>query len=153
MSSSSDSSSSESEQSSSNSSSLDETQATFKIRVIPDPPASWHLPGSLLTTLRSGSTSHDSVSVVRIQLQKKAVVGDAVTLPKYKGMLGEGTALRLESIDMLWWKPDPTGVGLNGAHGSRDMHMSHVVLLIGCANVVGEAICFVLAMLICGMLS
>ncbi|KAL7251019.1 hypothetical protein ACSBR1_012942 [Camellia fascicularis] len=32
------------------------------MRVIPDPPASWHLPGSLSTTSRSGSTSHGSVS-------------------------------------------------------------------------------------------
>ncbi|CAL5392140.1 unnamed protein product [Camellia sinensis] len=62
MSSSSESSSSESEQSSSNSSSSDETHATLKMRVIPDPPASWHPPGSLPTTSRSGSTSHGSVS-------------------------------------------------------------------------------------------
>ncbi|KAL7174102.1 hypothetical protein ACSBR2_033371 [Camellia fascicularis] len=62
MSFSSDSSSSESEQSSSNISSLDETQATLKMRVIPDPPASWHPPGSLPTTSRSGSTSHGLVS-------------------------------------------------------------------------------------------
>ncbi|KAI8026416.1 Inositol oxygenase 4 [Camellia lanceoleosa] len=62
MSSSSKSSSSESEQSSSNNSSLDETHATLKIRVIPDPPASWHPPGSLPTTSHSSSTSHGSVS-------------------------------------------------------------------------------------------
>ncbi|CAL5432760.1 unnamed protein product [Camellia sinensis] len=62
MSSSSESSSSESEQSSSNSSSSDETHATLKMRVIPDPPASWHPPGSLPTTSRGGSTSHGSVS-------------------------------------------------------------------------------------------
>ncbi|KAI8012739.1 Calcium-transporting ATPase 12, plasma membrane-type [Camellia lanceoleosa] len=57
MSSSSDYSSSESERSSSSSSSSDETQATLKMRVIPDPPASWHPPGSLSTTSRSGSFS------------------------------------------------------------------------------------------------
>ncbi|CAL5355982.1 unnamed protein product [Camellia sinensis] len=62
MSSSSKSSSSESEQSSSNSSSSDETHATLKMRVIPDPLASWHPPGSLPTTSRGGSTSHGSVS-------------------------------------------------------------------------------------------
>ncbi|KAL7262141.1 hypothetical protein ACSBR1_000507 [Camellia fascicularis] len=62
MSSSSDCSSSESEQSSSSSSSSDETQATLKMRVIPDPPTSWHLSGNLSTTSRSGSTSHGSVS-------------------------------------------------------------------------------------------
>ncbi|KAL7183496.1 hypothetical protein ACSBR2_025822 [Camellia fascicularis] len=62
MSSSSDHSSSESEQSSSSSSSSDETQTTLKTKVIPDPPASWHPPGSLPTTSRSGSTSHGSVS-------------------------------------------------------------------------------------------
>ncbi|KAL7166667.1 hypothetical protein ACSBR2_037352 [Camellia fascicularis] len=62
MSSSSKSSSSESEQSSSNSSSSDETHATLKMRVIPDPPASWHPPGSLPTTSRSSSSSHGSVS-------------------------------------------------------------------------------------------
>ena len=62
MSSSSESSSSESEQSSSNSSSSDETHATLKMRVISNPPASWHPPGSLPTTSRSGSTSHGSVS-------------------------------------------------------------------------------------------
>ncbi|KAL7246606.1 hypothetical protein ACSBR2_001665 [Camellia fascicularis] len=62
MSSSSDRSSSENEQSSSSSSSSDETQATLKMRVMPDPPASWHPPGSLSTTSRSGSTSHGSVS-------------------------------------------------------------------------------------------
>ncbi|CAL5330884.1 unnamed protein product [Camellia sinensis] len=53
---------SESEQSSSSSSSSDETQNTLKMKVIPDPPASWHPPGSLPTTSRSGSTSHGSVS-------------------------------------------------------------------------------------------
>ncbi|CAL5392592.1 unnamed protein product [Camellia sinensis] len=52
----------ESEQSSSNSSSSDETQTTLKMKVIPNPPASWHPPGSLPTTSRSGSTSHGSVS-------------------------------------------------------------------------------------------
>ncbi|CAL5346476.1 unnamed protein product [Camellia sinensis] len=52
----------ESEQSSSSSSSSDETQTTLKMKVIPDPPASWHPPGSLPTTSRSGSTSHGSVS-------------------------------------------------------------------------------------------
>ncbi|KAL7181374.1 hypothetical protein ACSBR1_040289 [Camellia fascicularis] len=62
MSSSSKTSSSESEQSSSNSSSLDETHATLKTRVIPDPPASWHLPGSLPATSRSSSISYGSVS-------------------------------------------------------------------------------------------
>ncbi|CAL5433319.1 unnamed protein product [Camellia sinensis] len=54
----------ESEQSSSSSSSSDETQNTLKMKVIPDPPASWHPPGSLPTTSRSGSTSHGSVSAV-----------------------------------------------------------------------------------------
>ncbi|KAL7231201.1 hypothetical protein ACSBR2_009463 [Camellia fascicularis] len=62
MSSSFDHSSSESEQSSSSSSSSDETQTTLKMKVIPDPPASWHPPGSLPTTSRSSSTSHGSVS-------------------------------------------------------------------------------------------
>ncbi|KAL7202958.1 hypothetical protein ACSBR1_034416 [Camellia fascicularis] len=56
-------SSNESEQSSSNSSSSDKTHATLKkMRVIPNPPASWHPPGSLLITSRSGSTLHGSVS-------------------------------------------------------------------------------------------
>ncbi|KAL7243622.1 hypothetical protein ACSBR1_015930 [Camellia fascicularis] len=32
------------------------------MRVVPNPPASWHPPGSLPTTSRSGSTSHVSVS-------------------------------------------------------------------------------------------
>ncbi|CAL5376862.1 unnamed protein product [Camellia sinensis] len=62
MSSSFDHSSSESEQSSSSSSSSDETQTTLKMKVIPNPPASWHPPGSLPTTSHSGSTSHGSVS-------------------------------------------------------------------------------------------
>ncbi|KAL7228977.1 hypothetical protein ACSBR2_007636 [Camellia fascicularis] len=62
MSSSSESSSSESEQSSSNSSSSDETHATLKMRVTPNPSASWHPLGSLPTTSRSGSTSHGSIS-------------------------------------------------------------------------------------------
>ncbi|CAL5416292.1 unnamed protein product [Camellia sinensis] len=62
MSSSFDHSSSESEQSSFSSSSSDETRTTLKMKVIPDPPASWHPPGSLPTTSRSGSTSHGSVS-------------------------------------------------------------------------------------------
>ncbi|KAL7209508.1 hypothetical protein ACSBR1_031117 [Camellia fascicularis] len=62
MSSTFDHSSSESEQSTSSSSSSDETQTTLKMKVIPDPPASWHPPGSLPTTSHSGSTSHGSVS-------------------------------------------------------------------------------------------
>ncbi|CAL5342600.1 unnamed protein product [Camellia sinensis] len=53
---------SESEQSSSSNFSSDETQTTLKMKVIPDPPASWHPPGSLPTISRNGSTSHGSVS-------------------------------------------------------------------------------------------
>ena len=68
MSSSFDHSSSESEQASSSSSSSDETRTTLKMKVIPDPPASWHPPGSLPTTSRSGSTSHGSVSAGMYQL-------------------------------------------------------------------------------------
>ncbi|CAL5321510.1 unnamed protein product [Camellia sinensis] len=59
----------ESEQSSSSSSSSDETQTTLKMKVIPNPPASWHPPGSLPTTSRSGSTSHGSVSAGRSSSQ------------------------------------------------------------------------------------
>ncbi|KAL7241593.1 hypothetical protein ACSBR1_014232 [Camellia fascicularis] len=33
------------------------------MRVIPDPPASWHPPSSLLTISRSGNASHGSVLV------------------------------------------------------------------------------------------
>jgi solute carrier family 25 uncoupling protein 8/9 len=40
---------------------------------------------------------------VRLQLQKKAVAGDALTLPKYKGMLGTvGTIAREEGLASLW---------------------------------------------------
>ncbi|KAL7248465.1 hypothetical protein ACSBR2_003239 [Camellia fascicularis] len=40
---------------------------------------------------------------VRLQLQKKAVAGDAVTLPKYKGMLGTvATIAREEGLASLW---------------------------------------------------
>lgn len=40
---------------------------------------------------------------VRLQLQKKAVAGDGVALPKYKGMLGTvGTIAREEGLSSLW---------------------------------------------------
>ncbi|KAI8008997.1 Mitochondrial uncoupling protein 1 [Camellia lanceoleosa] len=40
---------------------------------------------------------------VRLQLQKKAVVGDAMTLPKYKGMLGTVAPIaREEGLTSLW---------------------------------------------------
>lgn len=40
---------------------------------------------------------------VRLQLQKKAVAGDGVALPKYRGMLGTvGTIAREEGLSALW---------------------------------------------------
>jgi solute carrier family 25 uncoupling protein 8/9 len=40
---------------------------------------------------------------VRLQLQKKAIAGDGLGLPKYKGMLGTvGTIAREEGISALW---------------------------------------------------
>ncbi|GAB2277856.1 Matrilysin [Dionaea muscipula] len=40
---------------------------------------------------------------VRLQLQKKAVEGDAMTLPKYRGMLGTVTTIaREEGLSSLW---------------------------------------------------
>lgn len=40
---------------------------------------------------------------VRLQLQKKAVAGDAVALPKYRGMLGTvATIAREEGLTALW---------------------------------------------------
>ena len=40
---------------------------------------------------------------VRLQLQKQAVGGDAVTTPKYKGMLGTvATIAREEGLAALW---------------------------------------------------
>ncbi|ONK72136.1 uncharacterized protein A4U43_C04F16130 [Asparagus officinalis] len=40
---------------------------------------------------------------VRLQLQKKAVLGDVVTLPKYRGMLGTvSTISREEGVAALW---------------------------------------------------
>lgn len=40
---------------------------------------------------------------VRLQLQKKAVAGDGVALPKYKGMLGTvSTIAREEGMVSLW---------------------------------------------------
>jgi len=40
---------------------------------------------------------------VRLQLQKKAVSGDAVALPKYRGMLGTvSTIAREEGMTALW---------------------------------------------------
>ncbi|KAH7514576.1 mitochondrial uncoupling protein 1 [Ziziphus jujuba] len=40
---------------------------------------------------------------VRLQLQKKAVAGDAVALPKYRGMLGTvATIAREEGVSALW---------------------------------------------------
>ncbi|KAL2336981.1 hypothetical protein Fmac_011427 [Flemingia macrophylla] len=40
---------------------------------------------------------------VRLQLQKQVIVGDAVTLPKYKGMLGTvATIAREEGLAALW---------------------------------------------------
>lgn len=40
---------------------------------------------------------------VRLQLQKKALVGDGVVLPKYNGMLGTvGTIAREEGLSALW---------------------------------------------------
>ncbi|GKE32195.1 mitochondrial uncoupling protein 1, partial [Tanacetum coccineum] len=40
---------------------------------------------------------------VRLQLQKKAVAGDGIALPKYKGMLGTvGTIAREEGLASLW---------------------------------------------------
>ena len=40
---------------------------------------------------------------MRLQLQKKAVVGDGIGLPKYKGMLGTvGTIAREEGLASLW---------------------------------------------------
>ena len=42
-------------------------------------------------------------SKVRLQLQKKAVAGDGVALPKYRGMLGTvGTIAREEGLSALW---------------------------------------------------
>lgn len=40
---------------------------------------------------------------MRLQLQKKAVAGDGIALPKYKGMLGTvGTIAREEGLASLW---------------------------------------------------
>ena len=40
---------------------------------------------------------------VRLQLQKKAVAGDGVALPKYRGLLGTvGTIAREEGMSALW---------------------------------------------------
>ena len=40
---------------------------------------------------------------VRLQLQKQAVAGEAVTLPKYRGMLGTvATIAREEGLSALW---------------------------------------------------
>lgn len=40
---------------------------------------------------------------VRLQLQKKAVAGDVVALPKYRGMLGTvATIAREEGLSALW---------------------------------------------------
>ncbi|CAA0842842.1 Mitochondrial uncoupling protein 1 [Striga hermonthica] len=40
---------------------------------------------------------------VRLQLQKKAVIGDSLGLPKYKGLLGTvGTIAREEGLSALW---------------------------------------------------
>lgn len=40
---------------------------------------------------------------VRLQLQKQAVLGDAVTLPRYRGLLGTvGTIAREEGFSALW---------------------------------------------------
>lgn len=40
---------------------------------------------------------------VRLQLQKKAVAGDTVALPKYRGMLGTvATIAREEGLTALW---------------------------------------------------
>lgn len=40
---------------------------------------------------------------MRLQLQKQAVAGDLVNLPKYKGMLGTvGTIAREEGLSALW---------------------------------------------------
>lgn len=40
---------------------------------------------------------------VRLQLQKKAIGGDGVALPKYRGLLGTvGTIAREEGISALW---------------------------------------------------
>ncbi|KAL8530947.1 hypothetical protein ACS0TY_007825 [Phlomoides rotata] len=40
---------------------------------------------------------------VRLQLQKKVVAGDAMSLPKYKGLLGTvGTIARVEGMASLW---------------------------------------------------
>lgn len=40
---------------------------------------------------------------VRLQLQKKAIAGDGVALPKYRGLLGTvGTIAREEGLSALW---------------------------------------------------
>lgn len=40
---------------------------------------------------------------VRLQLQKKAVAGDGVALPKYRGLIGTvGTIAREEGLASLW---------------------------------------------------
>lgn len=40
---------------------------------------------------------------VRLQIQKKAVAGDGVALPKYRGMLGTvGTIAKEEGLSALW---------------------------------------------------
>ncbi|KAL1359795.1 hypothetical protein HN51_005145 [Arachis hypogaea] len=39
---------------------------------------------------------------VRLQLQKQAAAGDAVTLPKYKGMMGTVATIAREGLSALW---------------------------------------------------
>ncbi|KAG5550402.1 hypothetical protein RHGRI_015379 [Rhododendron griersonianum] len=57
----------------------------------------------MFLTLEQLCTIPLDTAKVRLQLQKKAVAGDALTLPKYKGMLGTvATIAREEGLASLW---------------------------------------------------
>lgn len=62
-----------------------------------------HLFSSKCLNLMQICTIPLDTAKVRLQLQKKAVAGDGVALPKYKGLLGTvGTIAREEGLSALW---------------------------------------------------
>ena len=80
---------------------------------------------------------------VRLQLQKKAVAGDGVALPKYRGMLGTvGTIAREEGLTSLW-KGIVPGLHRQCLFGG---------LRIGMYEPVGCSLCFLLKSLLIAFL-